>query len=173
MTEFSLKETKFESASIQEIKRELEGRSEKEIIAYCLTLAKYKKDSKEFLSYLLFESHDPGNFSAKVKTEVDACFSELDAGKNLYFTKKSLRKILRMVTRYSRYAGNDALTAEWLIYFCRKMVASGIPFTQSQVLVNMYQNQVKKITALVEAMHEDQQQDYHADIEFLSSRIKL
>src|SRR5688572_1677652 len=157
----------FNSASIQEIKKELEERSPKEVINYCLTLAKYKKDSKEFLSYLLFESGDPTIFSAKVKNEIDELFSTLKVEKNLYFTKKSLRKILRIVTRYSRYAGDNALTAEWLIYFCSKLIESGIPFRESQVLVNMYVSQVNKIRTIVNNMHEDLQQDYHDDMEKL------
>jgi hypothetical protein len=160
----------FNSATIQEIKKELEERSLKEVIAYCLTLAKYKKDSKEFLSYLLFESADPSLFSAKVKEEVDEHFSVLKAEKNLYFTKKSLRKILRIVTRYSRYASDNALTAEWLIYFCTKLNESGIPYQDSPVLVNMYQNQLKKIKSLVSGMHEDLQQDYTGDIQKLTTR---
>ncbi|MDQ3050908.1 MAG: hypothetical protein M3Q95_08495 [Bacteroidota bacterium] len=157
----------FNAATIQEIKKELETRSAKEVVAYCLTLAKYKKDSKEFLSYLLFESADPEIFSAKVKAEVDAQFSLLKAEKNLYFTKKSLRKILRQVTRYSRYASNDALTADWLIYFCTHLNESGIRYHESAVLVNMYNNQLKKINTLINGMHEDLQQDYKSDLQEL------
>ncbi len=71
-------------------------------------------------------------------------FSTLKAEKNLYFTKKSLRKILRIITRYSRYAGTDTLTVDWLIYFCKALNDSGIPYHDSQILVNMYQGQLKK-----------------------------
>ena len=164
---------KLQSASIQEIKKELETRSQKEVIAYCLTLAKYKKDSKEFLSYLLFESADPSLFSNKVKTEVDEQFSVLKAEKNLYFTKKSLRKILRLVIRYSRYASDDALTTEWLIYFCTKLNESGIPYQDSAVLVNMYVNQLKKIKGLIGGMHEDMQQDYRGNFEELQDFLRV
>ncbi len=157
----------FNAATIQEIKKELETRSMKEVVAYCLTLARYKKDSKEYLSYLLFESEDPQIFSAKVRAEVDEQFSLLKAEKNLYFTKKSLRKILRQVTRYSRYASSDALTAEWLIYFCTRLNESGIRYHESAVLVNMYKNQLKKITTLISGMHEDLQQDYDAALQEL------
>ena len=85
----------------------------------------------------------------------------------MYFTKKSLRKILRTVTKYSRYAASDELTAEWLLYFCTKLNDSGIPFRKSPVLVNMYQNQLKKINKLVEGMHEDMQGDYQKDLDQL------
>ena len=168
----TLRMIKLQSASIQEIKKELETRSQKEVISYCLTLAKYKKDSKEFLSYLLFDAADPSLFSAKVKEEMDELFGVLNAEKNLYFTKKSLRKILRMVTRYSRYASNDALTTEWLIYFCTKLNESGIPYHDSQVLVNMYAGQVSKIKGLIEGMHEDLQQDYRSNYEALVHEVK-
>jgi len=159
----------YTSASIQEIKKELEERSLKEVIGYCLTLAKYKKDSKEFLSYLLFESGDTSIFSTKVRNDIDEHFSLLKVEKNLYFTKKSLRKILRIIMRYSRYSANNAMTAEWLIYFCTKLIDSGIPFRDSPVLVKMYQNQIKKIKSLVEDMHEDLQQDYLGDLDRIIS----
>ena len=158
----------FNAATIQELKKELESRPPKEVIAHCLTLARFKKESKELLSFLLFESADTSLFSAKVKSEVDELFSVLKAEKNLYFTKKSLRKILRTVMKYSRYAANDELTAEWLIYFCTKLNASGIPFRKSPVLVNMYQTQLKKINKLVEGMHEDLQGDYSRELHDLN-----
>ena len=70
------------------------------------------------------------------------------------------------------YAGDDALTAEWLIYFCTKLIESGIPFKESQVLVNMYVSQVNKIRAIVNKLHEDLQQDYQNDLDKLIHFLK-
>ena len=155
------------AASVNEIKQELKELNPAQLSELCLRLARFKKESKELLSFLLFEAGDTSLFSAKVKAEVDELFSLLKAEKNLYFTKKSLRKILRTVTKYSRYAASDELTAEWLLYFCTKLNDSGIPFRKSPVLVNMYQNQLKKINKLVEGMHEDMQGDYQKDLDQL------
>ena len=42
--------------SIQQIRQELQERSSKELMEYCLRLVKFKLENKELLSYLLFEA---------------------------------------------------------------------------------------------------------------------
>ena len=54
-------------AVISEIKQELNTLSAKELLELCLQLAKYKKDNKELLSYLLFEADDLPSYIAGVK----------------------------------------------------------------------------------------------------------
>ena len=46
------------AATIQEIKLELSETSPAKLKQLCLHLAKFKKENKELLTYLLFESHD-------------------------------------------------------------------------------------------------------------------
>jgi hypothetical protein len=46
------------AASIHELKKELLHLDEKSLVATCLRLARYKKDNKELMTYLLFEAHD-------------------------------------------------------------------------------------------------------------------
>ena len=57
------------ASSIQEIKKDLEKRDKKELLAYCLRLAKYKKENKELLGFLLFEADDLTGYIEKVKQE--------------------------------------------------------------------------------------------------------
>ncbi len=160
-------ESQLQSAPLKELKRQLENLQQREVVNYCLKLARYKHDNKDFLHYLIFESADPGAFSKRLREEVDAGFALLDREKNLFFTKKGLRKILRMVIRYGRYAADPALTCEWLLYFCRKLKESGIPFEESPVLMNMYRNQLKKAEKLMDTMHEDMQFDYKDELKEL------
>lgn len=153
------------SATISEIKKELNELPQKQLVELCLSLSKYKKDNKEFLDYLLFEAHDKSNFALSVKKEIDELFIELKTQNNLYYTKKSLRKILRLITKYCKYIGDKAIAAELHIYFCSKLKNSGIPYHKSQLIVNMYEQQIKKITSLINSLHEDLQQDYMNDLE--------
>ena len=153
------------TASIKDLKSELETRSQKELITFCLTLSKFKKENKELLSYILFESENEALYTGKIKSEMDEQFAMLSAEKNIYFTKKSLRKILRTVKRYSRYTSSDAVTAELLIHYCRKLKESGIPYKKSPVLEKMYNNQIIKIKSLVSGLHEDIQYDYKVELE--------
>lgn len=153
------------ASSISELKRELNELPAKQLMELCLHLAKYKKDNKEFLDYLLFQAHDKESFVSSVKQEIDEHFSELKFQSNLYYVKKSLRKLLRIITKYCKYIGDKALSADLHIYFCQKMKSSGIPYHKSQLLINMYEQQIKKINTLIQSLHEDLQQDYLNDLE--------
>lgn len=156
------------AASLSELKKELYQLSSPELVELCISLAKYKKDNKEFLGYLLFESHDNTAFVKEIKLEVDAHFLELKSQSNLYYIKKSLRKLLRVLTKYCKYIGDKAITAEIHIYFCLKVKESGIPIHKSQLLVNMYEQQLKKINTLISGLHEDLQSDFTNDLEKIS-----
>ena len=152
-------------SSISELKKELHELPQKQLVELCLSLAKYKKDNKEFLDYLLFQAHDKQSFISAIKTEIDEHFEELKSQTNLYFVKKSLRKLLRIITKYCKYIGDKASAADLHIYFCSKLKASKIPYHKSQLLINMYEQQLKKINTLILALHEDLQQDYLNELE--------
>lgn len=152
-------------SSISELKKELHEIPQKQLVELCLSLAKYKKDNKEFLDYLLFQAHDKSAFITTVKAEIDEHFEQLNTQANLYFVKKSLRKLLRIITKYCKYLGDKAAAAELHIYFCTKLKQSGIPYLKSQLLINMYEQQLKKINTLISALHEDLQLDYLNELE--------
>ena len=157
------------ASSLHELKKELNDLPAQRLVDLCVFLAKYKKDNKEFLDYLLFKEHDAAAFVMEVKQEIDAHFLELRLQTNLYYVKKSLRKLLRIITKYCKYLGDKSLAADLHIYFCQKLKASGIPFQKSQLLINMYEQQLKKINTLISALHEDLQSDYSKDLESISS----
>jgi membrane-anchored protein YejM (alkaline phosphatase superfamily) len=157
------------AASLSELKKELYQLSSSELVELCISLAKYKKDNKEFLGYLLFESHDKDSFIKEIKSEIDAHFLSLEAQSNLYYIKKSLRKLLRLLTKYCKYKGDKAIAAEIHIYFCIKVKESGIPIHKSQLLVNMYEQQLKKVNTLISGLHEDLQSDFNCDLEEIST----
>ncbi len=156
-----------ESASLQEIKLELKNLSDKELAELCVRLARYKKDNKSFLSYLLFQSQNQIGFVVQLKLEIDQFFAEIDELRNIYFIKKSLRKILRFINQYCKYMGDKAITADLLLYFCRKVKASKIPLHQSLTLENIFNAQIKKIRTLTSGLHEDLQSDYLRELEEL------
>ena len=153
-------------ASISEIKNELSNLSAARLAELCLQLAKYKKDNKELLSYLLFEETDLPSYIDSVKNQMDEAFSTINAS-HFYFAKKTLRKILRITGKHIRYTGSKQAEAELLIYFCKKLKTSGIAFRNSAVLVNLYQSQLKKINTAIAGFHEDLQYDYLKEVKKL------
>lgn len=147
------------TATISEIKQELSATSPAVLQDLCLRLARFKKENKELLTYLLFESHDSAAYIESVKQDMALQFEEINKA-NVYFVKKSLRKILRTVNKYIRYCGLPAAEVELLISYCQHMKATGVPIDQYPVLVNLYRNQVKRIHKALASLHEDLQYDY-------------
>jgi superfamily II DNA/RNA helicase len=158
------------AATISQIKQELLAIAPAELLKLCLRLAKYKKENKELLNYLLFEAHDEQGYVESVKKEVADYFRELPQS-NLYLTKKSLRKILRITNRYIKYTGSRQAEVELLIYFCRLLKTSGIPVKKSTALTNLYHQQLKKINTAIALLHEDLQHDYRKETEELIDRV--
>ena len=155
------------AASSNEIKQGLKELSQSKLIDICLRLARFKKENKELLTYLLFEADDLEAYIANVKQEIDEGFSEMNTS-NLYFAKKTLRKILRITNKFIRYTGSKQAEAELLLHFCLSLRRSGIAFHKSSALNNLYQVQVKKIKAAIASLHEDLQYDYLRKLEQLS-----
>lgn len=154
------------TATVHEIKDELSGLKPAELTNICLRLARFKKENKELLTYLLFEAHNEAGYIESVKGEMDEHFATINLS-HLYFVKKSLRKILRIVSRHVRYMGSKQGEAELLIYFCTRMRELGIPIEKNTVINNIYLSQLKKLNALIEALHEDLQYDYRKQVEAL------
>ena len=147
------------AATIHEIKQELATIKSNELLELCLRLGKFKKENKELLTYLLFEAHDEAEFINGIKKEIQIAFTEINQS-NLYFAKKSLRKIARMINKYCRYSGIKETEIELRLHFCGQLKNSGIPIPKNPVIRNLYDGQLKKIRTLLASMHEDVQYYY-------------
>jgi hypothetical protein len=154
------------TATINELKQELLNLPATELTELCLRLAKFKKENKELLTYLLFEAHDEQSYIAAVQKEMLEQFADMNQS-NLYYVKKTLRKILRTLTKYSRYTGSAQVTIELLIFFCKTLKESGIPIHKSPIITNLYNSQIQKIHKELKGLHEDLQYDYAREVKAL------
>jgi hypothetical protein len=154
------------AASLKEIKKELETLDPETARDLCLRLAKYKKESKELLTYLLFEAGDERGYIESVKRDLAEMFAEVP-NSNVYYVKKSLRKILRFVNRQIRYSGLKQTEIALRISFCVLMKAKNIYMPEGSVLFKLYDGQVDKIEKGVSQLPEDIQGDYQRDVENL------
>jgi hypothetical protein len=155
------------ASSINEIKKELNSVDQETLVALCMRLAKYKKENKELLTYMMFEAHDEQGYIENIKEEIDELFKTINTT-NTYFIKKTLRKILRFVGKQIRYSGITQTELDLRIYFCRKTRQAGIPLHKNTVLSNIYQQQLKKINTVLGKMEEDLQADYQQDVEAIT-----
>ena len=153
--------------SVNDIKQELNHLPKEKLIALCLRLARFKKENKELLTFLLFEAHDIPGYITSVKKEMDEQFESINFN-SPYFVKKSLRKILRIVNKYIRYSGSAVVETELLLYFCQFINNMDAAIKKNTVIVNIYNNQLKKINAAVSGMHEDLQYDYIKSLQELN-----
>lgn len=157
------------AASINELKKELVDLPAERLVELLLQITKYKKENKELLTYLLFESGDKHIFVSSIKKEVKILFDEINRDLNLYFTRKSIRKILRLVNKYAKYIDEKEIEVELLIYFLQQMRQSGIPYEKSTALNNLFDAQKNKIKKLLTGFHEDLQHDYLQELAMISS----
>lgn len=155
-----------ETASLSEIKKELKTLSPTQLQEITIRLAKYKKENKELLSYLLFDAFNQQAFIQNVKEEIDDQFKNLNRS-SFYLAKKTLRKVLRTTKKYIRFSGSKEVEIELLIYFCLKMRKSGLRMHSSRVVMNMYLNQVRRIKQVLSMLHEDIRMDYEEALELL------
>ena len=156
------------AATINELKQELLNEKPAKLVELCIRLARFKKENKELLTYLLFEAHDTEAYIKSVIQEMDSNFEIINKS-NAYFVKKTLRKILRITNKFIRYSGSDIVATELLIHFCKTVKKMDKSITTNQVIINIYQNQLKKINKAIAAMHEDLQYDYLKEVETLSN----
>jgi hypothetical protein len=147
------------ASTINELKQELVNSPAPALVDLCLRLARFKKENKELLTYLLFEVNDTPAYIKAVKGEMTLQFEVMNKS-NVYFVKKTLRKILRSVKKYIRYSGLAIVEIEVLIYFCESMKELNISIDKNPVLYNIYQNQLKNINKALKGLHEDLQYDY-------------
>lgn len=151
------------TASISQIKQEMKNRSSNELLEIGLRLARFKKENKELLTYLLFEIEDEQAYIESVKNEMDRQFEEINKS-NIYFAKKSIRKIVRTTNKFIRYSGRKQTEVELLLNFCRCLKDSGISMDKSVALSNIYIRQIQKIKKAISTLHEDLQYDYGEEL---------
>jgi hypothetical protein len=154
------------AATINEIKQELATIKPAALAELCLRLAKFKKENKELLTYLLFEAHNEQEYVKNVKQEIDELFADMNQS-HMHYAKKTLRKIIRIINKYCRYSSSKQTEVELRLYFCVSLNASGISLHRNTVITNIYQSQLKKVHAVLETLHEDLQYDYYKELEKL------
>jgi hypothetical protein len=147
------------TASVSDLKEELKTMKPAQLAELCLKLARFKKENKELLTYLLYEAHNEEGYIAGIKREIDTLFSGINLS-HLYYARKSLRKIVRVINKYARYSGIKQTELELRLYFCVTLKHSEIPVHRNTIISNLYQSQLKKIDLLLKTLHEDLQYDY-------------
>lgn len=155
------------SATVNELRKELKEADPDIVRELCLRLIKYKKENKELATYALFEAHDEQAYVTNVNNEIAELFKDIPRGGNAWYIKKILRKILRFANRQIKYSGNKVSELEIRIFFCEQMNEARVQKNSGTVIGNIYDQQIKKITSILDSLEEDLQADYSQQVERL------
>ncbi len=157
-----------QTSNINTLKKELIDLPKEVVIDYCIRLAKYKKDNKELLHYLLFEAHNEQAYIDEIKKDIESELKNIN-NNTLYYTKKTVRRVLKLVNKHIKHSGKKTTQVELLIHFCKTLKNNKVPIKNSKILRNLYDRQVLNIHKALSSVHEDLKLDYEDDIE----QIKL
>jgi ABC-type enterochelin transport system substrate-binding protein len=147
------------TSSLKEIKDELKHASQEELILYCLRMAKYKKDNKELLTYLMFEAENDQLYINDTKEEIDKGFSEVNKF-NMWAAKKQVRKILAQLKKNIRYAQKKEVEIELLLHFCERLSNFHPVIDKNKILQNTLDTQLRMTKRSIGMLHPDLQRDY-------------
>lgn len=154
------------AASIVTLRKALAHLDRQALQQLCLRLARFKLENKELLTYLIFESEDELQYVQSIKSQLDKLFDEINTNR-YFFIKKSVRKILRRIRKFSRYSNTPETEVELLLYFCCKMKTIRPSIFNNKTLTNLYNRQVEASRKKTLKLHEDLQYEYQLQIEKL------
>ena len=156
------------AVTVRELRKELEILSPKELRELCLRLSRFKKENKELLTYILFESYDEASFIESVKEEIDQQYEEINK-KTTWFIKKGLRRILLNIKRNARYSQKKETEVELRIHFCRKLKKFTPSINKNARLMKIYDSQIDIIIKTISILHEDLRYDYETELKELNN----
>jgi DNA repair protein RadC len=138
------------SATIDTIKTELKQLPPREVLDLLLRLARFKKENKELLTYILFESANV----EQVKKEIAGEMLEID-GLPAYQYKKQFRKIQRKINKPIKYIGNKSATAELYLHMVRMISEKKKTISLATFLDKILQQYIIKIEKLLPGIEDD------------------
>ncbi|MDX1271062.1 hypothetical protein [Bizionia paragorgiae] len=156
------------AATVKQIKDELKHTSQEDLINLCLRLSRFKKENKELLTYLLFESHNEADYIEGIKEEISEQFTLINTN-SYFYIKKSVRKILRLIKKYVRYSNSKETEIELLLYFCEELKNFKPSIRTNTTLLLIYNRQIDTIKKKIPTLHEDLQYDFNLQLEALES----
>ena len=154
------------AATIREIKTELSHLPPKDLAELVLRLARFKKENKELLTYVLFESHDERQFIELVKEDMEIGFADMNRS-SYFLMKKTIRKVLRNIKKNVRYSKKKETEIELLIHFCQLLRHMTPSIDQDRVLYGIYARQLALVKKGISGLHEDLQYDFNEELDKL------
>jgi len=150
---------------LQEIKKEVQHLDDKQAALLLLRMARFKKENKELLAYLLFDADDELAFAESFKQDMGLMMSQLTL--RGYDAAKQLRKVLKLTNKYIKFTGSKQVETELLLAFCRNYLVYADRRTSFKPLRLILVKQLEKAYKAIKKLHEDLQFDYSTEFDTL------
>lgn len=158
-----------EKTTLSDIRKELVHCSREELVAIALRMARFKKENKEHLAYLLFEKDEP-EYIRGINTEISAALHDLKRMNSLQ-VKKTLQKTLRTITKNKKFCLSKIYEMEVMLHFTELMQVKKIPHSSSTYISQFYFKQVLKLPKILAGLDPDLQTDYQTAVDDLTEKI--
>ena len=152
------------------LKKEILKLDVKTLADICTRLAKYKKENKEFLNYLLFHNYDNQLYIDELKMEIKQCFEFLP---NTEFRiAVSLKKLLSKLNKHLKFVSDKSREAEIVCEFCNTFIEKINMNGYYTPLIQILYRQYIKLRKIVDKLDEDLQFDYQNQIDSIYKALK-
>ena len=155
---------------LSDLKKELFELSKPELIQLCLRVAKLKRENKELLAYLIYDVDDPLFYAQKLKHEIKEVFEQ--PFQHAYYLTKSIRKAMRLISKYYRFTSNKQGETELLIYLVDEFHQSWRNEYRYQALGKVILRCLEKAQTNIKKIDEDYRADFeHPILELMQKTI--
>lgn len=154
------------AASLKIIKDELTRLTGKELTAVITALIKYRKENKELVTYLLFDSKDELGYIKTIKLEIENALEPV----NKYNARNSLkliRKVLRNTRKAIKFSGKKETEVQLLLHFCNIIKQKNLPVDRIKALQTLWDRCLLTTAKAISTLHEDLQHDYGEELKLL------
>ncbi|MEX1190271.1 MAG: hypothetical protein WED33_13510 [Bacteroidia bacterium] len=146
------------SLKLNDLKKDLGGLPQPELVQVVLRLARLKIENKELIHYLLYYAHDSSAYVEVLMPEVLDPFEQEFL--NSYALSKRLRKSMRVIAKYLRFTSDRAGESELLLAVVSKYLATYRYEYRHAALSRIIVRCLKKTHDNFEKIHEDYRADY-------------
>jgi hypothetical protein len=153
-------------ASQKIIKDELSTLTNKELIAIILRMTRFRKENKELLTYLLFDSRDEQEYVRLIKNEIETALSIVTSS-NAGSSMKLIRRVLRNTRKAIKFSGKDETEVQLLLHYCSILKGKNLPFARIKALNAIWSRCILNIGKAIASLHEDLRYDYGMELKAL------
>ncbi len=155
--------------SIKTIRDELSILSNKELIIMISALIKFKKENKELVTYLLFDSKDEGEYIRRITDETNTAMESVNRF-NAKQQIKHIRKVLRNIKKAIKISGNHETAIRLLLHFCSIMKEKNLPIYRFKGINLIWERCIGQIESELLKIHEDLRFDYGVELKKLKDQ---